>query len=102
MILEALPDDALRALIERAQNLLAARECSRRAGRRRVFLQVSEEKYAFARAMADRHGYFGPDDYLNALLNTAVLTEMDDEDWPIKRRAPSAADPDDLDDGIPF
>ena len=63
---------------------------------------MSDEHYAFARAMADRHGFFGPDDYLNALLNTAILTEMDEQDWPVERGGSSAAGPEDLDDGIPF
>jgi hypothetical protein len=79
-----------------------SKSSKRRAGVRRICLQVNEESYAFARAMADRHGYFGPNDYLNALLNTAMLTEMDEQDWPAARDGSFAAGLEDLDDGIPF
>jgi hypothetical protein len=47
------------------------------AGYQRVILQVSDEFFAFAEAMAQAGGYFGPADYLNAILNTAILAEID-------------------------
>jgi hypothetical protein len=45
---------------------------------KKVVLQVSDEFFAFAEAMAKHGGYFGPADYLNAILNMAVIREMDD------------------------
>ena len=43
----------------------------------KVILQINPEFFAFAEAMAKNGGYFGPADYLNALLNMALITEMD-------------------------
>lgn len=42
-----------------------------------VTLQVSPETVAFARTAA-RNGFYGVEDYLNAVLNTAMLREMDE------------------------
>jgi gluconate kinase len=66
----------------------------------KVVLHIDPRYFAFAQAMAKRQGHFGPADYLNSLLNTAILTAIDEEDWPIQRGPASAAS--DLDDGIPF
>jgi hypothetical protein len=59
---------------------------TRRNGYQRVILQISDDFFAFAEAMAKTGGYFGPADYLNAILNTAILAEIDSA--PSCRRAP--------------
>lgn len=41
-------------------------------GYRIVRLQISEEDFAFAQRKAERDGYFGPEDCLNGILNTAI------------------------------
>ena len=81
---------------------MSKKSCQRRAGMRRVSLQVSEEDYAFAQAMSDHHGYFGPEDYLNGLLFMALIREMDEETsfWDGDIAIP--AELYDLDDDIPF
>jgi hypothetical protein len=43
-------------------------------------LQVSEDVARFAAQAAQRGGYFGAQDYLNAVLNTAMLEVMDRDD----------------------
>lgn len=50
---------------------------TKRSGYQQVILQVSDEFFAFAEAMAKAGGYFGPADYLNAILNTAILADID-------------------------
>jgi hypothetical protein len=42
-------------------------------------LQVSEEVARFAARAAKQGGYFGARDYLNAILNAAMLAEMERE-----------------------
>lgn len=81
---------------------------SRRKGYQRVSVQVSGELFAFAQAVAESEGYFGAADYLNALLNTALLAEIEashalprrhDEQCAAEDGPPPAADPD---DDLPF
>jgi hypothetical protein len=82
---------------------MSKQSCQHRTGMRRVSLQVSEEDYVFAQAMSDHHGYFGPEDYLNGLLNMALIREMDEESpsfWDNDIAIP--AEIEDLDDDIPF
>ena len=47
---------------------------------KKIVMQVSPEFFAFAEMMADKEGYFGAVDYLNGVLNMAVLTAMDEEE----------------------
>ena len=51
--------------------------------------------------MAERHGYFGLSGYLNDVLHSAILMEIDEQ---VLRRddAEMLARFPDLDDGIPF
>jgi hypothetical protein len=44
-----------------------------------VSLSVSEDVIRFALREAKRGGYLGPADYLNAVLNTAMLHAMKDQ-----------------------
>lgn len=44
-----------------------------------VTLMVSEDVIRFAHREAKQGGYLGPADYLNAVLNTTMLREMEDE-----------------------
>lgn len=44
-----------------------------------VRVQVSADVMRFAQHAARRGGYFGPADYLNAILNTAMLEAMENE-----------------------
>ena len=85
---------------------------SKRNGYQRVILQVSDEFFAFAEAMARAGRYFGPADYLNAILNTAILAEIDSA--PVLPPPPDEEEllaeddggglrlVDDIDDDIPF
>lgn len=59
---------------------------TKRNGYQRVILQVSDEDFAFAEAKAKDQGYFGPADYLNGLLKSAILEERDRE--PLHLPAP--------------
>ena len=43
-----------------------------------VKLQVAPEAYRFAESQVGKGGYVGAVDYLNALLNTALLRVMDE------------------------
>lgn len=65
-------------------------------------LQVSADVLRFAVREAKRGGFVGPADYLNAVLNTAMLREMENE--PLSARAIKARrDPAEAsDDGLPF
>lgn len=80
-------------------------------GYQHVILEVSDEEFAFAEAMAEDQGYFGPADYLNGLLKRALLEDM--EIAPVLSRCEDeriiGEDPggglhllDDIDDDIPF
>jgi hypothetical protein len=78
---------------------------------KKVILQVSDEFFAFAEAMAKHGGYFGPADYLNAILNMAIITEMDDapvltrrddENQIVEDDGGGLRLADDIDDDIPF
>jgi hypothetical protein len=44
-----------------------------------VTVMVSENVIRFAQLEAKRGGYLGPADYLNGVLNTAMLREMENE-----------------------
>jgi hypothetical protein len=43
----------------------------------KVTLEISQEQFAFAEEMAKELGYEGSTDFLTAVLNTAVMLEMD-------------------------
>ena len=45
---------------------------------KKVTLQISDEFYEFAKLRGEDYGYFGPEDYLNGLLNTALLGNVDE------------------------
>lgn len=62
-----------------------------------VRLVVSARVAEAALREAKQTGCFGPDDYLNAVLNTAMLDVVDADG-----RENSAAPTTNLDDGIPF
>lgn len=73
----------------------------------RVELQVCEAFFMFARRRACEDGYLNAADYLNGMLNMAVLEDMDWHDEPVDRSWPGESgryvpEPGDLDDGIPF
>jgi hypothetical protein len=77
----------------------------------KIVLHISPEFFAFAEAMAKDQGYFGPADYLNAILNMAIITEMDsapvltrrdDEDQIVEDDGGGLRLVDDMDDDIPF
>lgn len=65
-----------------------------------VTLMVSEDVIRFVHREAKRGGFRGPADYLNAVLNTAMLREMEDEPLSEKeietRREAAAASEDGL------
>jgi hypothetical protein len=66
-----------------------------------VKLQIGEEEAAFAESQWQKLAYFSRDDYLNALLNTALMDAMTEE--PLKLDAGPEERPDsDRDDDIPF
>lgn len=46
-------------------------------GYQRVSLLVDDEHFAFAEAMAQMFEFYGPADYLNAVLNTALLEAVE-------------------------
>ena len=47
---------------------------------RKVTLLISEENFAFAERMAEEDLFYSPEDYLYAVLGTALLREMDEQD----------------------
>jgi hypothetical protein len=65
------------------------------------YLQTSAANFRFARAMAEKYAYFDALDYMNALLNMALMKAMEDEDWPLEGGG-GPAPPSDLEDDIPF
>ena len=77
---------------------------------KKVTLQISDEFYEFANLRTEDDGYFGPEDYLNGLLNMALLSSLDEpgclneleEDPGGGMRVKSDREDDDLDDDIPF
>ena len=81
---------------------------------RKVTLLISEDTFAFAERMAEEDLFYEPEDYLYAVLNSALLREMDEQDWPkepqedevgsirLKAHPDEHPDFDDLNDGIPF
>lgn len=83
-------------------------------GHQRVSLLVDDENFAFAEAMAEVFGFYGPADYLNAILNTALLEAVESagpqlrpEGEKLTREEPGgerqfAGDGGDIDDSIPF
>lgn len=46
-------------------------------GSRLVPVQVNAKAWALAEAVWEEGGYLGPEDYLNAVLNMAMLHELD-------------------------
>jgi hypothetical protein len=65
-----------------------------------VKLQIGEEEAAFAESQWRKFSYFSRDDYLNALLNTALTNEMTE---PLKLDAgPEERSDSDREDDIPF
>ena len=62
-----------------------------------VKLQISREYADFAESRWRKLRYFGRDDYLNALLNSAVMRDMDDEEERKNRPPKPPDDPDDPD-----
>lgn len=48
----------------------------------RITMQVSPAVYAFARTHYRAGAFLGPRDYLNAVLNTAMLEEMERAETP--------------------
>lgn len=85
-------------------------------GSRLVTLQVDEDAWALAATTYHLYAYASPEDYLNAILNSGMGSEIDRHNEAearreaaagipppvIERPARSSDDPDDLDDGIPF
>jgi hypothetical protein len=85
-------------------------------GSRLVTLQVDEDAWLVAEQAWQRLLFTGPEDYLNGVLNTAMMGEIEqfneyeerrerEAGIPppvIERPATPSDDPDDLDDGIPF
>jgi len=81
---------------------------------REIRFLISEEDFAFAERIAEEDLFYSAEDYLFALLNTALLRERDEQDWPrgtneheadgmlLKAEPAEFTDFDDLDDGIPF
>jgi hypothetical protein len=66
-----------------------------------VKLQIGDEEAGFAESQWRKFGYFSRDDYLNALLNGALISAMTVE--PLKLDAGPEERPDsDRDDDIPF
>jgi hypothetical protein len=66
-----------------------------------VKLQIGEEEAAFAESEWRKFGYFSRDDYLNGLLNGALISAMTEE--PVKLDAGPEERPDsDRDDDLPF
>jgi hypothetical protein len=55
----------------------------------KVTLYIDKEYYEFAKGQAELFGYFGPEDYLNGMLNLLMLREKDEFEtngppcWPI-------------------
>ena len=47
---------------------------------KKITLQISDEFYEFARKQAEEDEFFGTADYLNGLLNMALLTAVVDAD----------------------
>ena len=45
---------------------------------KKVTLQISDEFYEFSKRRAEDDGYFGTEDYLNGLLNMALLGDVDE------------------------
>jgi len=45
---------------------------------KKITLQISDEFYEFAKLRAEDDGFFGTEDYLNGLLNTALLGDADE------------------------
>jgi hypothetical protein len=77
----------------------------------KIVLDINPEFFAFAEAMAKHEGYFGPADYLNAILNMAIITEMDEapplsprdeEPLIVEDAGGGLRIVDDIDDDIPF
>ena len=66
-------------------------------------LQLEPEEIAFAESEWSRHAYASRDDYLNALLNKAVLDAMNDAAHPIEalQLPPRDSDPSE-EDPLPF
>ena len=65
-----------------------------------VTLQIHPAFFVFAKERAEEFGYFGPADYLNAVLNMGMLTQIDYENRARNRDArQTGLDPD---DEIPF
>jgi len=63
-----------------------------------VKLQIGEEEAAFAESQWRRLRYFSRDDYLNALLNSALMKEMPPKPYdPSTVRLHTG-----MDDDIPF
>jgi hypothetical protein len=83
-------------------------------GSRLVGLEVDAEAWALAESVWRNGGYFGPEDYLNAILNGAMMAELNrheaaegqgtEEPYSPPPPLPSrgARSPNDLDDDIPF
>ncbi len=93
---------------------------------KKITLQISDEFYEFAKLRAEDDGFFGAEDYLNGLLNMALLRDADEFErgrlrlplMPLKQeqdwldeleedpgggmRLKSDREDGDLDDDIPF
>lgn len=67
-----------------------------------VRLQVSPDFIKFAARAAKAPGYFGVEDYLNAVLNMAMLYEMDDEPLSTREIEARRKAAKNSDDGLPF
>lgn len=67
-----------------------------------VSLWLSADMLRFAVKQARTGGYFGPADYLNAVLNTAMLREMEDEPMSAKEIRARRQLAEACDDGLPF
>ena len=67
-----------------------------------VSLSVSEDVIRFALREAKRGEYLGPADYLNAVLNTAMLREMEDEPITAEERKARRKVIDESEDGFPL
>lgn len=67
-----------------------------------VSLWLSADVLRFAVREAKRGGYVGPADYLNAVLNTAMLREMEEEPLSQKEIEARRQLAEASDDGLPF
>lgn len=66
-----------------------------------VLLSIDRDHLPWLARHARRLGYFGPRDYLNAILNTATLREME-ANGEVPPAAVEAAADEKFEDGIPF